>query len=474
MNNIKINIRYFAYLCVILSLFSSLNIYLFKYAVNISNVLLLSLCGLLLVIQPKKILGKLVNICKNVPIKYFVIYLTYSIIITPILIFTIGISIPKFIFFLLAFIVQIFLPIIIFAYIIKRYISYSIILKLVVGTFYIILLIGVSDFIVNFLNIKFLHDLLFIFHTRWINTGEFGYKAMVGAFPRMQSVFDEPSHLGWSILLCSPLIYSIKIYGVKIFKNIYIEKLISDTIIPLMWLDLLLTFSPIMIIFTVAVNGLFYLKEIYQSIKIKKVALFIITIIFTFFLVIVMQDSSIDIFESLKNIFIRIHNLFIVKDLEEFFIIENSLGTRLCITLNDILLSLKYPFGVGYGQIVKHITEILINSSSIPITYEVYEVMLKGGGYGAPGLIFRILCENGYVGAILFLIYLQKHYFYLKRVVTGTKDVVTKCIARGFLGSTVSLIVLLFYDVVYSNMHLWLILGVGTAIVLNERKRLKL
>ena len=59
---------------------------------------------------------------------------------------------------------------------------------------------------------------------------------------------------------------------------------------------------------------------------------------------------------------------------------------------------------------------------------------------------------------------------YLRRILKQTTDKLTYCIVQGLIGSTIAVTVMVLYDINYSVMFLWMILGPGIAVMMRENK----
>ena len=140
-------------------------------------------------------------------------------------------------------------------------------MKYIYSFLYAINVIGIINFFIFTFKIDWLSKIYFFFVNKRLLIAN--WDAHVGnLIPRIQSVFEEPSFLAFFICINLPLVYAMTLCKAPIYKNPKINKFVKYTAIPLMWIVLLGTLSPINIIFGVIISVIYYL--IISKVSLKK------------------------------------------------------------------------------------------------------------------------------------------------------------------------------------------------------------
>ena len=249
-----INIRFLIYITLILLFLPSFCFIIGSQFIPIYIPLIIFISFVLFIFYNKQLISTILSFYKNTPFKYLAIFFIWTFI-------TIIFSIIKGKFFiggfitgtLGGFICSVMLPCIFSLFIIPKYINIKTFTRFLYLFFWVVFLLGILDFIIFYFNIPILKELITILSNKRLlmyDSTEVT-RVMVGNFPRARSIFDEPSYLGYFIFVVSPIVYEWTLSKYKIFKNNLINIVTKRTIIPFMWIALILTQSPIFLIFNI-------------------------------------------------------------------------------------------------------------------------------------------------------------------------------------------------------------------------------
>lgn len=461
----KINKTVIAYILLYIIGLQSLGIAL---PGNVFVALFMPIIGFFLLwklISDKFFINNLLYMIKYSPFIYFCIFYLWSIL-------TILIAYPKgllsFIGFLTGFIggltfSSLFVFITVYILLKENYINLKGVIKFLAIFYLFVFVMGIIQFIGNELDNELIRNFVSLFNNkRLIFSGE--EENIFLLKNRVQSIFDEPGGLGSFIYGHLPIIYSISLSKYKIFKNNILNYSVKKLLIPLTILNLLLTKSPIALIFSFIVTGLYFYKIIIKSLK--KYYLYIIIIFSAFLCILFLIPHFINIKETyLNRIFISLPNLL---NLETLILVEPSLATRIInyIVLIKIGLS-NFIFGVGYGAIVK-IYLVYLKNSSLPLTQELFDNIYTYNRNPAVAIFYRVFAETGIVGLFLLI------SFYIKTTIKLIKtklnlNNITKDFKYGlFVSILIQSTLLLFYGSNLHNTYNIVLFAITTFIIVNR------
>lgn len=411
-------------------------------------------------------INNIVSLCKYSPTIYLFSFYIWSIL-------TVIISITKGFFafggFLTGFIGGLTFSVIlsfltIYVLLKENYIDLRSIIKFLVIFYMFAFIMGLIQFIGNELNSEFIRNFVASFNNKRAILLE---QQTTDAFlkNRVQSIFDEPGGFGAFIYIHLPIIYSIALSKYKIFSNKLLNIIAKKLLIPLTLLNLILTRSPISLIFVFIVTGLYFYKFIIKYLK--KYYLHIIATSSIILGVIFIIPQFINLEETyIKRIIVSLPNLF---NLNTLILVEPSLATRI---INYIILikvgMTNFICGVGYGSISKAYP-IFLKTTSLPLTKELLENMYMGIGHPAAALFYRVFAETGFIGLILLL------SFYIKTTLklNNTKLKLNNIIKDFHYGLFISLLAqstfLLFYGGVLHNTYNIILFAIGNFMILNRK-----
>ncbi len=365
----------------------------------------------------------------------------------------------------LALIISIFLPLFL-SFFLVIHINNRTFVKLYVSVMFVIFFFGVVDFTIYFFKIPFL-DILYnstIINTRLYKIGEvFSSVNYVKSyfFPRVQSVFEEPSHFAWFICINLPIVYSLSNSKYKIYKNNFFNILVKKTFIPLVIADLLLTQSPLNIIFSIVITYGFVIiktKSTIKKIMYLTFVLLIFLIISAYFIINATPEQKVPyrIYTVLKNL----------NSFQSLIFFEGSLGTRLVTYGLMFKVFLKNViFGCGWGNLGIFLYNTIM-TSNVVLTEEIL-VRLSHATDGQIGycssIFFRTIAETGFIGISLLFLFFVKLKQYSSYVCNNTYGILKDL----FFGINLSILVfifLCFYDSYLYVPYIFFMFGAVSAI----------
>ena len=280
---------------------------------------------------------------------------------------------------------------------------------------------------------------------------------------RLSSVFAEPGWLGGFIFLNFPIIYNCCLSPYKIFKNNTINYLIKKTLIPLAWLNILFTFSPIWLIFCLLQIIIIFRKKITQSILNIKFFGYASTILLSLSLIIFMIFKLSNIKLEYNQIERITKTIISMASFETFVIVEPSLASRIVSYINLIRLFLdNWPLGVGLNNSRSLIIDIF-QTSPVPMTMENlnnYKNALNTGKMQInSSILYLLLAETGVIGTFLFYLFIYKNIKYIKYINCKLDNSIITIFSKGIEGSLFAFLVYTIYDGLIANPYIWFMFG---------------
>lgn len=295
-----------------------------------------------------------------------------------------------------------------------KYINLKILIKFFLIAIYIVLLMGIIEFIVSILNFQPILDLIHLFsnaaHTEVVVLDAYS------AIPRIRSLMVEPGALADFIAASIPFIINIPDSKYRIFKNKYLNLFVKKTIFPMSVVCLFLTQSPIGLLFGIGMIIYVYYKKITKLLK--KYYYFTIPVIIIMVISIAISFTKMNIAESF---IVRIFNVIgsiLEGNFDEFILIEPSLATRVLNYLNQIQLWLKHPIA-GVGAFNRGwVLYKQLQYSTLPYTPEIKRNIMEYNGLLTANMtpMTQLLYQTGIIGFVLYIIYMVKNIKYLNKV----------------------------------------------------------
>ena len=421
---------------------------------------------LLLLFNPKNIILNIKKLYKLMSTKLLIYFSIWAIISAVFVSVFLHISLIKMLFSIfLAIVLSLLLPYFL-SFILTRRCDTRFLIKFYTIILYVILFFGLIDFVIYYFKISPFDTLYnsIIINARLLKTGavspDFNIYKSIGIFPRVQSVFEEPSHFAWFICVNIPIVLSLCLSKYKIFHNKYLNIIIKKTMIPVMYISLIMTQSPINIIFAIIISIFYFLTKIKLN---KKFVIKIITILFVSLIIVIFLINRTMNADINNTFFYRIKMVLLyTRSFYDLVHIEASLATRLNYYAIMFNIFEKYPiFGCGWGNLGQYLF-LEIPKTSIPLTEEIiikYANTIKPNDFGyCVSIFFRTIAETGLIGIILlfaFFIKIKQYLKYLKE----KSYFLTKDFYFGIEQTILLYIIFSFYD---SNLYIeyfWFLFG---------------
>ena len=469
----KINLKYIIFIALLLLMLPAFCFIIGQQFIPVYIPAILFLLCLLIIFYNKQLLNSLLFYYKKTPFKYLVFFFIWAFI-------TIIFSIIKGNFFIGGFITgtlgglicSVMLPCILSLFIVPKYINIKTFIRFLYLFFWFVFLLGILDFLIFYFDIPVLKELITILSNKRLlmyNSTEIT-RVMVGNLPRARSIFEEPSFLGYFIFIVSPIVYEWTLSKYKIFKNNIINIITKRTIIPFMWISLILTQSPIFLIFNIIFTTVYFLIIRQEYKKIIKHFIPISILFLSLISVILLILTKIDLSNTyLNRIFLVIQN---INSFEDFIMVEPSLGTRLITIINAIKMGLQHLFlGVGYGNMSYLIAEQL-SHSSIPLTEELELFVLLNKTTPASTIFIKIFSETGIIGTYLFYYFIVKEIIILHKLIPMLYGK-AKILISSFQIFLITYILSTFYSSLLNDSYTWVIVGFILTVTNYYIKRIK-
>ena len=346
------------------------------------------------------------------------------------------------------------------AYIINRYFSTEKIFQFLCIALFFVFIWGIITFLGELLNIHFLQLLENIISNR-----QFIRDGVLFKLIRARSSFFEPGIFAYFIVLNLPLFFYINKCKYKIFNNKNLNFVIKKAILPLAFLNLILTFSPIGWFFGICITLFYHYKNILKIFVNKQLLVKTLLIISILVLFLYPQYKNIAENTAVKRISAVISNVF--KDIEILTIVEPSLYTRIVSYTNSFCLFLQHPvLGVGLDN-SKFIIMKQFENSPIILSKENEENLQKSYITGKMAfnrnILCDLLCETGFLGCTLMYIFMLKLFFSLKKITKHSfnferefikviSDILLMTICLSFYESTLTIAPYHFFIFALSNV----------------------
>jgi hypothetical protein len=285
-------------------------------------------------------------------------------------------------------------------------------IKYVFWIIFAIYLYGVIDFFSYFFHIIPLENILKFFMNERSNEKVI----LLGKIPRIQAGFSEAAYYAYFVLLSLPLTYYFSKTKIKLFKKPMLNLVLKKSILPLAWVTLIFSQSPIYVVFAILVHIVYSL--VCWKIPIKKKLLYIFwgsSIFLSSFYIFLHINFNGLFLERVQNVLVNLTSF------QNLIYVEPSLATRLCSYINLFIIFLHHPiFGCGTGNLLQTLA-VQFHNSPVPITYEIYIKVIANRGESTfinNSLFFSTLAEQGISGFyfyfIAFIFLIKQSYRYEK------------------------------------------------------------
>ena len=465
----KFNIKWLLYLPILFFFLPGFSFYLpgLKGIYKFFYISLYFSFVVIFIFDKKYFINKLINICKKTPLIYFVVFLLF-IALNSLLLSLFGITtISQTIRSIIMQIILCILPTIIyFIYIVKKYIGLKKFIKIFMFLFWINLVLGLIAYFGRWFEITIINSIFdFLNNARTLEIQILG--AAAGQTPeisfqlekRLCGLFEEPGYLGQFLFIFLPFVYTFSGTKVKLYNNNIFNKIFKITLVPLTWINIILTLSPITLVFAGIISFIYYFQQILNLIK--KYYIVITVLIYLIIAIVKKIDFSETYIARIINIIINIHSF------EDFILIEPSLATRVASYINEFQIFLHHPFtGVGIGNLKNYMYAQFLNSP-VPLTPEIITktkliIQMGGGAMFNIGFMYALLAENGiFAYSILVCFYIKIFYFINKFKNKANKYSYEYLIFKSLHYTMFCLLILSFYNLNFISQYLHLLIAIS-------------
>ena len=341
---------------------------------------------------------------------------------------------------------------------VPKFVSTKKTIKLLILFMFIFTILGFIGFIGDTYNVGCFSNIInFFSNFKKITSGTESTIDMISGGARARSIFHEPGSYGKYILLFSPILYKICLSKYKIFQNKYLNVFIKYSLIPLSLISIVLTKSPIILLFMLVFLFCYFYKNIIYLFK--KNLIFILVSVVT--LIMVVKFINYDITNT--YLYRIVNTISSFNDFNMLIFVEASLAARIVSYVNTFILFLQKPFlGFGYDNLRYFMTDQFINSP-LPLTPEnnsaLHVAITTGQGCGFnKSLLSALLGETGLVGTFLYFLFLYKNIKYIDNLKSHFNGLEIKFL-EGLRITIIMVIILSFYIYSFATSYLYLYYG---------------
>lgn len=334
-----------------------------------------------------------------------------------------------------------------------RFYSLKQLIKFILIGIYIVCIYGLLVFLFD----KFSLPILKPIHNIIVNRGFFeAMNTNSGEFvDRVFSVFEEPGYLGGFLVINLPIIYSTILSKYKILKNNKLNILFKKSYLPLVISVIIMTKSPIWLIFFMLVTFVYFYKSLFSKYLIKAL-LVIMFILLPIFITFKNVDVSTTYLSRISN------TISTFSDMTLFVLKEPSLANRILSYIVRVKIFEEYPItGIGYKNTEYHAKDFFYNLN-MPLTQETQINLLNTSPkMGMNGAIFwNSLSDTGIVGTFFYYLFLivliKKANTISKQLPEGLEQTFLIALKKVYL----TILCLSFYDLRPNFHYFWFMFGI--------------
>lgn len=402
----------------------------------------------------------LIYLYRKTPFKYFVYFYIWVLISGLLNVINGHYSVSRFLYYCIFQLIFGCMSIyILTSFIFPKYLSLKFLIKFLVVSYYFLIFFGIMEFIGHLTNNSTLQTVNdFIVNARFYSDA-IDYKPVID---RVKSTFAEPGWFGSFICFNLPIIYSITGSKFKIFQNHLLNKFTKITLIPFIWMSIILTRSPIWLIICLIVTFWFYIKNLISFVR--KHIIVIVFIISFIMILCYFLSFNFNIEETYLNRIVRAIES--INSIDNLVRNEASLGNRVICYAFTLLLFLKHPFiGVGLWNTGAHIMKT-IDASKIPLTKELEFSYNYAWTNNSPvmsansAIFYNTLADMGIIGFLLLYCFFIKSFLFCKNVAKSLIGI-EQAFTKGVSLSILTIICTSIYDTYLTNVYIWFIISLS-------------
>ncbi len=443
----------------------------------IYNILLCFIIATFLIFNFEQFSKKIIQVYKITPFKYY-IWTIVAIVINILLLSVLTFSIPiHFLYEFILFVLLSVFPLILYLlFIIDKHISIYDFIKFFMLILWINLISGLVSWLGMYFDISFINN-IFDFFSNMRILCDAGSKYSLGTLnsnyaafglPRLDNLCEEPAQYASFLCIYFPFVYSFSLTKLKIFNNKQLNYIIKISFIPLCWLNLLLTFSPIMLLFSIIITAIYFRERLINLLK--KRFIFLIIILLLLLYIFCSIDFSETFISRIINVLTKVHTF------DDFILVEPSLATRVINYINEFIIFFKHPLtGVGLGNMPYSMLEQLSNSPvslTKEINFKLQAAVLTNTKLGYnKAFIYHFLAENGIVVFSIFIFFYYKLYKTLSTYLKiNSKQTFNYIFLKACIVSLSSIFLLMFYSLNLYSEHLCIMIAVSIMLIYHLKK----
>lgn len=321
-------------------------------------------------------------------------------------------------------------------------------IKFLLVFIYIVCLYGLLEYICIKLGINLIENIKNVIINRRAMHG-YGFYT-----DRIQSFFDEPGYLGSFLCINLPIIYKVILSKFKILKSKLINYWFKKTYIPLIWLIIFLTMSPIWIVFSIILTIIYFSKKIFS----KKTLLFFLIILPFFVISSSIVLKKIDLEKTYVNrIFIFINYC---RDFNTFNRKEPSLGIRIFnYRVRYNIFKDNIIFGVGYKNTEYHALKYYEKSNWSILPTQTPDIGKDNYTTVSGSILWNALSDTGIVGIILLYAFLLNTIIKYNDISKVMHISLEQLFMQGVKGAIIAIVCISFYDLRSNFVYFWFLYG---------------
>ena len=343
-------------------------------------------------------------------------------------------------------------------------------LKLFIFIIWILFLISIIQYFAFVFNITFLISIIDFFSNARAALYLDSTNVQTGL--RAYAFFSEPSALGQFIFIIMPFVILISKCKDRIFKNIFLDKLVKKSFLTFMLLTLIFTKSPIYLVLCFIELLILLLINYWNRIKryLMSIILSIIILLLILFVLFINYQSQLE----QTYIFRIIKTIYSFGDYDKLVILEPSLATRIyAYAIQLIAFKKAFIFGCGLNNAEIFVNSFYLSESLLPPTAENFYL-----GYLNKqnlcnlnrSVVYSSLAEFGIIGFSLYIIFWIKNLKVLnslKKYFQGFEYSFLIALIQSFI----AIMIISFYNLNLDNSIMWLIFGYSIVFIYVNKKR---
>ena len=413
---------------------------------------------------------KIKNLIKFSAFKYFLIFIAWCIFSGLINIcfghYSVGTYLYYIIFLLLiCYSLSYIFPATVYSY---KLFDKKFLIKFLIIMYHTIFIIGLLEFIGKSFNISFLS-----LPSEILSSSVFFNENFIEG-NRVRSVFSEPGWYGAFVYLNIPFIYTFARTKYKIFSNNILNIVLKNTLIPMLWINIIVTRSAIWLIFNILISIIFFRKYITNFVK--KFYIYIFALISFLILSIVIILNTLNL-ESVLGMYYRI--IIVCSNFthpDTIATLIPSLATRIISYAAILKLACSnLLLGIGLGNVQHYIAAIIERNSVLTpeLVYNLQMSNITGKMKYCTAIFYQYMAEIGLIGLCLFYYFIYKSYKYLNEIKPCFYGL-NKEFIDAILFTHISIACILIYDIPIANYYIFFLLGLSNIYILNGHQYVKL